>query len=276
LKQDESLPADMLHTIHSDIGYIHYIKGNYGKSRDALKLALSHFPGDRLVSKRLALTLEALENYDEALNILSTMQDSLCERSGEPSGKFVNKETDQHQYENFEGLLERLRVKHAEQVNRRRSKEQERQSKENILSVRHITDLTENLTLLNSYVPAEYIRDLPSWTFDAQEDTLTLPMIFLYPPYGTFDILGQVSEHSILLDHLELMFEQRAPWDEQDLYSLGNGFRAFLPLQQNDILEVDVHLTFNEMFTKVKKSFLIFPKHGATTALNYYDLVKQS
>ena len=246
--------------IYYQLGRIQFLKANYGRSREAFTKSLEVDPQEE-TKRHLALVFEALEKYEEAILLLTELSDESIQREN----------------------LCRVQAKMHEQVTRRRKIALESKFKEDVLSKRHLSVQKEDITLLNAYIPAEYIRDLPSWTFHPKDDELLLPMVFLYPPYGTFDILGQVSEYTFVLDHLEGMFEAKAPWDSKNLYTSSRGFRTFIPLvgaSPNEILEVQKEMTFHEIFLKTKRAtlfcgvflLLVFPKDGATEDLSFFKI----
>ena len=47
---------------------------------------------------------------------------------------------------------------------------------------------------------------------------LHLPLIFMYPPAGQFDVIEAANEADTLLDHVCTVFESPAPWDANSLY----------------------------------------------------------
>lgn len=57
---------------------------------------------------------------------------------------------------------------------------------------------------------------------------LKLPLVFLYPAVGQFDLIEAADENSCLLDHLLPMFASPAPWDPKRLYASPNRFAAYI------------------------------------------------
>ncbi|CAF1012765.1 unnamed protein product [Adineta steineri] len=52
------------------------------------------------------------------------------------------------------------------------------------------------------------------------DQTLTFPVVFLYPEYGQTDYIKEFHEDTKLIDQLAIMFGSRAPWDEEGKYTL--------------------------------------------------------
>ncbi|CAF0911545.1 unnamed protein product [Adineta ricciae] len=53
-----------------------------------------------------------------------------------------------------------------------------------------------------------------------QDQTLTFPVVFLYPEYGQTDYIKEFHQDTKLIDQLTEMFQSRAPWDEEGKYTL--------------------------------------------------------
>lgn len=51
---------------------------------------------------------------------------------------------------------------------------------------------------------------------------LVWPVLFTYPEHGISEIIEEFSEDDAFLDHLDVMFEEKAPWDADGLYQLEN------------------------------------------------------
>jgi len=52
------------------------------------------------------------------------------------------------------------------------------------------------------------------------DQTLTFPVVFLYPEYVQTDYIKEFHENTRLIDQLATIFESRAPWDEDGKYTL--------------------------------------------------------
>ncbi|CAF4653454.1 unnamed protein product, partial [Rotaria sp. Silwood2] len=52
------------------------------------------------------------------------------------------------------------------------------------------------------------------------DQILTFPVVFLYPEYAQTDYIKEFHENTKLIDHLSVIFESRAPWDEEGKYTL--------------------------------------------------------
>ncbi|CAO3651895.1 unnamed protein product [Mucor hiemalis] len=55
--------------------------------------------------------------------------------------------------------------------------------------------------------------------FDHENQTLNWPVFFLYPEYKESDYIQQFNETNTFYDHLQVMFEQPAPWDVRNEYT---------------------------------------------------------
>jgi hypothetical protein len=53
---------------------------------------------------------------------------------------------------------------------------------------------------------------------DKETNHLIWPVFFLYPEYKESDFIESFDEETTFLDHLEVMFEQYAPWDNEKNY----------------------------------------------------------
>lgn len=100
---------------------------------------------------------------------------------------------------------------------------------------------------------------------------MSWPVFFLYPEYKESDYIQSFNETNTFLDHLEVMFEQRPPWDERGDYTPDNLEVYFennqklkpsiikigkkLPLQK--ILSLDQYVVTNGV-----PSFIILPKNS--------------
>ncbi|KAI9254526.1 hypothetical protein BDA99DRAFT_159944 [Phascolomyces articulosus] len=66
------------------------------------------------------------------------------------------------------------------------------------------------------------VREKANIQLDPETNTLSWPVFFLYPEYKESDYIQSFNETNTFLDHLEVMFEQRAPWDERGEYTPNN------------------------------------------------------
>src|ERR1700722_3972980 len=53
---------------------------------------------------------------------------------------------------------------------------------------------------------------------DKETNTLIWPVFFLYPEYKESDFIESFNEETTFLDHLKVIFEQYAPWDNEKKY----------------------------------------------------------
>ncbi|KAI8381258.1 uncharacterized protein BYT42DRAFT_299116 [Radiomyces spectabilis] len=115
------------------------------------------------------------------------------------------------------------------------------------------------------------VREKASIVLDPETQTLSWPVFFLYPEYKESDYIQQFNETNTFMDHLEVMFEQPAPWDANHQYTPDNvevyfennqGLRPSLikigkkhPLGK--ILSLDQYVVTNGV-----PSFIILPKNS--------------
>ncbi|KAI8146367.1 hypothetical protein BJV82DRAFT_510627 [Fennellomyces sp. T-0311] len=115
------------------------------------------------------------------------------------------------------------------------------------------------------------VREKANIELDPETNTLSWPVFFLYPQYKESDYIQSFNETNTFMDHLEVMFEQRAPWDERGEYTPGNVEVYFennqklrpsiikigkkLPLGK--ILSLDQYVVTNGV-----PSFIILPKNS--------------
>jgi hypothetical protein len=125
--------------------------------------------------------------------------------------------------------------------------------------VQHQLD-AEKVTLLE-LGPGIFGSDTPRASVN-ELGHLILPLIFMYPPVGQFDLVREASEDTCLFDHLNEMFSEPAPWDPQLLYASPSDFLAYiLPVHGSEeitdkcIYRVDLRTPFSRLLGSVVKSF---------------------
>lgn len=115
------------------------------------------------------------------------------------------------------------------------------------------------------------MREKANIQLDPETNTLSWPVFFLYPEYKESDYIQSFNETNTFLDHLEMMFEQPAPWDQRGDYTPDNLEVYFennqklntgiikigkkLPLGK--ILSLDQYVVTNGV-----PSFIILPKNS--------------
>lgn len=116
------------------------------------------------------------------------------------------------------------------------------------------------------------VREKANIQFDAESNTLSWPVFFLYPQYKESDYIQAFNETDTFADHLQLMFEHGAPWDAKGEYTPDNLEVYFennqklkpsiikigkkLPLSK--ILSLDQYVVTNGV-----PSFIILPKNSS-------------
>jgi hypothetical protein len=54
--------------------------------------------------------------------------------------------------------------------------------------------------------------------YDMENDQLLWPVFFLYPEFKESDFIESCGDRTTFLDHIQVMFEQPAPWDPEFNY----------------------------------------------------------
>ncbi|GAB5591039.1 HSP70/90 co-chaperone [Umbelopsis nana] len=174
---------------------------NYGKVlRDCAKcLGLN----DKNVKAlyRSAKALYALDRMTEAIDC--------CDHALEvdPENKAVIQEK-----ERCQSKLDQLEEKKRKEEERQK-KEEERKSK--------IDQMVKDRSI-KFEVTDESVAKTAQIQIDEETNTLSWPVFFLYPEYKESDYIQAFNETNTFQDHLEVMFEQPAPWDVRKDYTIGN------------------------------------------------------
>jgi hypothetical protein len=120
--------------------------------------------------------------------------------------------------------------------------------------------------------------------FDPQDpahETVVFPVFFLYPQYGTSDVISDFVEDTPFGTHLSLMFPNSTAtpeWDQKDEY-VDNQLVIYAITHRQRLLKVGKRLTLRDVFkaSKAKEgeprdgleikdgclSFIVLPKGGA-------------
>ncbi|CAO3627502.1 unnamed protein product [Cunninghamella echinulata] len=155
-------------------------------------------------------------------------------------------------------LEKKQREKEEKELKERKQKEQ----LDHALKKRKIKMITNDKSIKEAATP----------TYDEETDSLSWPVFFLYPEYKESDYIQQFNEYNTFQDHLDIMLEQPAPWDQHHIYTPKNVQVYFennqglhptlikignkLPLSK--ILSLDQYVVTNGI-----PSFIILPKSGA-------------
>lgn len=228
---------------------IFYTKGIDQRPSDSLLLA-------QLYNNRAAVQL-ALKNYgyaarDAALSISHDQSNvkafwraakaSLALEKVQEAEKFCQKGLEIFP-ENSElaSLLEevqRTRIRLESEAARIENSRAEAVKLEKVMRLRGVRQHVdaEKLALLE-LGPGIFGSDAPRASV-ASDNSLNLPLIFMYPPLSQFDFIQSASEETCLLDHLTEMFAQPAPWDPEILYNSPTKMSAFiLPINETILNE---------------------------------------
>ncbi|KAJ2959127.1 hypothetical protein NQZ79_g5391 [Umbelopsis isabellina] len=123
--------------------------------------------------------------------------------------------------ENKAVILEKERCqKKLDQLNEKKRKEEERKRKEEEKKAK--IDLLVKERNITFEVTDESVAKTAQIQLDEETNTLSWPVFFLYPEYKESDYIQAFNETNTFQDHLEVMFEQPAPWDVRKDYTLDN------------------------------------------------------
>ncbi|KAK9727872.1 HSP70/90 co-chaperone [Basidiobolus ranarum] len=175
---------------------------NYGRVLNDCAAALGINPKNVKALYRSARALRALEKYLEAIDC--------CDWAlkFEPNNKSVAQEK--------QLCIKQKEEKEKKELRRQERERLERERKDKIdqaIKLRNI-QLESNLKL-----EYDWQNDSPhSVTLNEESGELTWPVFFLYPEYKESDFISAFDETNTFMDHLEVMFEQPAPWDTSRVY----------------------------------------------------------
>lgn len=197
---------------------------------------------------RSAKALFALDRLDEALDC--------CDHAlaVDPENKAVIQERERCQ-KRIDLIVEKKRKEEEK-------KRKEKEKKEKI-------DKMVKERKIKFEVTDETVAKTAQIQLDEETDTLSWPVFFLYPEYKESDYIQAFNETNTFQDHLEVMFEQPAPWDAKQEYTMDNieiyfentsGLRPTLvkigkKLQLGKILSLDKYKIINGV-----ASFIILSK----------------
>ncbi|KAG1053657.1 hypothetical protein G6F43_004277 [Rhizopus delemar] len=152
--------------------------------------------------------------------------------------------------------------------------EKKRQREEKERREREKKDILENAfkeKKITIQVEDEEIREKANIDYDFETKTINWPVFFLYPEYKESDYIQSFNETHTFQDHLEIMFEQSAPWDTKKEYTASSvevffeDTRGLSPklikigkkLSLGKILSLDQYVIKNGV-----PSFIIIPKNS--------------
>lgn len=73
--------------------------------------------------------------------------------------------------------------------------------------------------------------------------SLIFPTLLLYPEHTESDFIAEFDEHDTLRDHLEVVLEQPAPWDQAQSYNLQSVAAYFVsPSREAGLIGLDLRL----------------------------------
>ncbi|CAO3590867.1 unnamed protein product [Absidia cylindrospora] len=116
------------------------------------------------------------------------------------------------------------------------------------------------------------MRDAANIQYNADSDTMSWPVFFLYPEYKESDYIQQFDENNAFQDHLNVILEQPAPWDQHHAYTPDNvqvyfennqGLHPSLLKVGNKLPLAKILALKQYVITNGVPSFIILPKSGA-------------
>ncbi|KAI9312980.1 hypothetical protein BX666DRAFT_2030864 [Dichotomocladium elegans] len=122
------------------------------------------------------------------------------------------------------------------------------------------------------HITDKEVREKSNIQLDPETNTLSWPVFFLYPEYKESDYIQAFNETNTFMDHLEIMFEQPAPWDVRRDYTPANVEVYFENNQKLNpsIIKVGKKLSLAKVLsleqyvvTNGVPSFIILPKKGS-------------
>ena len=104
------------------------------------------------------------------------------------------------------------------------------------------------------------LSELPSMTdippvIILPDKTLVFPVILLYPQYGESDFIRDWEEDVSIREQLQCVFESRAPWDTQSLYTNVNEMSVFMRSIDGGMISVNIDSTLKSLLGTVIKHY---------------------
>ncbi|KAI8084488.1 uncharacterized protein BX664DRAFT_387222 [Halteromyces radiatus] len=116
------------------------------------------------------------------------------------------------------------------------------------------------------------MRDAANIQYDPDTDIMSWPVFFLYPEYKESDYIQQFDENNTFQDHLDVILEHPAPWDQHHVYTPDNvqvyfennqGLHPSLIKVGNKLPLAKILALDQYVITNGVPSFIILPKVGA-------------
>ncbi|CAG8735928.1 13664_t:CDS:2 [Cetraspora pellucida] len=174
---------------------------NYRKVLTDCAKAIKLNPKNIKAFYRSAKALHALDKIDQALDC--------CEHGLkiEPNNLALQ-QLEETCVKRKEVLEQKAKIKKEHERKERETKE----ALENAIKIRNIKMETTPNTPISPH----------SVHIDTETQQLIWPVFFLYPEYKESDFIEAFNEENTFLDHLEVIFEQLAPWDIEHKYTPDN------------------------------------------------------
>ncbi|GBB84267.1 hypothetical protein RclHR1_01090006 [Rhizophagus clarus] len=109
-------------------------------------------------------------------------------------------------------------LKKKEVLDKKRKEKEERERKERE-SEEELKRAIKARNIRMEYSSSKIQTSLKSVRLDKETNNLIWPVFFLYPEYKESDFIESFNEETTFLDHLKVMFEQYAPWDNEKKYT---------------------------------------------------------
>ncbi|KAJ3004706.1 hypothetical protein HKX48_001077 [Thoreauomyces humboldtii] len=201
--------------------------GNYRRVLNDCAAAITLQPDNLKAYYRSIKALVALDKLDEALDC--------CELALQIDPRNAAIMTEQSKAVKKKALLDETRQSRMEREARKAEEERRLQEAIKSRGINMTTsrptrrsnnnddseDETISLPPTSSFVHPSQGDHRP--TFDSTTDTLSFPVVFLYPEHSQSDLIALFREDDTFQDHLDLMFgDQRPAWDADETYDPTN------------------------------------------------------
>ncbi|KAF7723207.1 hypothetical protein EC973_002282 [Apophysomyces ossiformis] len=174
---------------------------NYGRVlRDCAK-CLELNPKNVKALYRSARALYALDRVDEAHDC--------CEHglAADPENQAIKKIR--------EDCIQRKKTIELAQQRKEKKEREEKEAKERL-------EKAFETRKIKFDIQDQDVRNSANIQYDAETDSLSWPVFFLYPEYKESDYIQAFNENDTFYDHLQVVFEQPAPWDANNIYTADN------------------------------------------------------
>ncbi|RIB16624.1 hypothetical protein C2G38_2189450 [Gigaspora rosea] len=174
---------------------------NYRKVLTDCAKAIQLNPQNIKAFYRSAKALNALDKIDQALDC--------CEHGlGIEPNNLVLQQLKETCIKRQEILNQKAKIKEE----RERKEREKQEALKKAIKMRNIKMETTSNTPISPH----------SVHLDSEIQQLIWPVVFLYPEYKESDFIEAFNEENTFLDHLEVIFEQPAPWDIERKYTSNN------------------------------------------------------